>query len=267
MEGVVRRIWKTDPRCDICFVYTIGQWMLPALRAGRQEGFGAVMEEIANRYGIPTIDLGIEVAKREKAGELLFKADTAPEGKLLFSKDGVHPGDGGHDIYRDVIARSLLAMQGTAGDRPHALGEPLLPHPWENATLLPIAKAKLSAGWAPVEMATDPVVGLDRGRTRGMLRQAVKCDRAGESFSVRFRGTTVGISDIPTPEPIGLEATIDGTKRVAVSRKEGERKYARFWYVPELPFGEHTVTFTVKALPAGISFYEGQILVAGEPLP
>jgi hypothetical protein len=41
------------------------------------------------------------------------------------------------------------------------------------------------------------------------------------------------------------------------------RKYARFRYVPELSPGEHTVKFTVKALPEGTSCYLGEFLIAG----
>jgi lysophospholipase L1-like esterase len=268
VDGVVRRIWKKDPRTDICFVYTVGEWMLPKMRTGKIEGFGPVMETIANRYGIPTIDLGVEVVRKEKAGELIFKTDQAPEGKLAFTKDGCHPSDAGHDLYRDVIARSMLAMKGTAKNQPHELGQPLCATAWETASLLPLAEAVLSAGWTPVDMAKDPVMKADAGRTKGMLRDARKCDRAGESITVRFNGTAVGISDVPGVEPIELEVTIDDKPAKLVKRMSDDkmRKFARFWYTPELSAGEHTVKFTVKTLPEGVSFYAGHLLIAGVAL-
>jgi len=128
MEGIVRQIWRKNPTTDICFVYTVCEWMLPPLRQGRNDAynsFGAIMEGIANRYGIPTIDLGVEVVRREKAGELIFKADQPVAGKLVFSSDGTHPGDAGHDLYRDVVARSLLVIKGVGHAGPHVLGDPL----------------------------------------------------------------------------------------------------------------------------------------------
>jgi len=163
VEGIVRQIWKQNPHTDICFVYTIGHWMLKELQAGKNVSFGRVMETVANAYGIPTIDLGVEIAQREKAGTLVFKSSTPVEGKLVFSADGVHPGDAGHDLYRDIIARSMLKMKATGAARPHVLPVPLEATNWETATLLPITRAKLSAGWEPVDPSKDAVIATTKG--------------------------------------------------------------------------------------------------------
>jgi hypothetical protein len=268
MEGIVRQIWGANPATDICFVYTVCEPMLPTVRAGQTAGFGTIMEGIANRYGIPTIELGLEVVRQEAARALVFRAGSAPGGKLLFSSDGVHPTDAGHDLYRDVIARSIVAMETVGTPGPHEMGEPLDPGAWVTATMLPVDQAALSDGWAPVDMASDPVTSADRGRTEGMLRGARRCDRVGESVTVRFRGTGVAFTDVPSVEPITVEAVIDGGEPVTLSRASSEatRLYARYWWTPELPAGEHTVTFTVRTLPEGIPFYTGQFWIVGEPL-
>jgi hypothetical protein len=119
------------------------------------------------------------------------------------------------------------------------------------------------------DVLAHPVYGDDRGRTDAMLRGAVKCSRAGETLTVKWNGTTVGMSDIPHGEPATVEAVVDGGPPVNVKRVQTEkaRKHARFWYLPELPAGEHTVTFTVKELPAGSWLYAGQFLIVGTPVP
>lgn len=269
MEGIVRQIWRHNPSTDICFVYTICESLMPVIREGKNDAwFGAIMETIANRYGVPSIQLAVEVTRREKAGELIFKGNQPVEGKLIFTNDGVHPTDGGHDIYRDVIARSLLAMKGLGHAGPHELADPLNAGAWETGSLLPIANATLSDGWTPVDMAKDPVTGADAWRTLGMLRDARKCDHAGESITVRFNGTAIACTDVPGTEPIVIETTVDGGQPVAVTRVSNDqmRKYARYWWTGELPPGDHTVKFTVKTLPAGVSFYAGQFWVVGKPL-
>lgn len=267
VEGVVRHIWKDNPMTDICFVYTLHQGMLRDLQAGKTPWFGPIQERVANAYGIPTIDLGVEIAQREKAGALLFKGDVPMAGKLVFSKDGVHPGDEGHAIYCEVIARSMLKMEAAGVAQPHALPAALEAANWEEATLLPITNAVLSAGWMPVDTEKDPVYTESRGRTHAMLRGAVKCEKAGASATLRWNGTVVGISDIPYGEPCVLEATVDGGQPVIAKRAQSEKtKHARFWYLPEQAPGEHTVTFTVKELPAGQSFYLGQFLIVGQPM-
>jgi lysophospholipase L1-like esterase len=268
VEGIVRHVWKDNPLTDLCFVYTLHHGMLKELQAGRSPAFSQIMERIANAYGIPTIDLGLEIARREQAGSLIFKADAPAEGKLVFSKDGVHPGNEGHALYCEIIARSMRAIE-TAGApaRPHALPAPLEPANWETATLLPVAAAARSAGWTAVDTEKDPVYTADRRRTHALLRGAVKCDRADESVTLRWNGTTVGISDIPYGAPSVLEAVVDGGQPIIAERMQRENtKHARFWYLPEQAPGEHTVTFTVKKLPAGQSFYLGQFLIVGQPI-
>ncbi|HEY3323008.1 MAG TPA: SGNH/GDSL hydrolase family protein [Planctomycetota bacterium] len=269
VEGVVRQVWKHNPQTDICFVYTIGQWMLKDLQAGKNVPFGRVMETIANAYGIPTIDLGVEIAKREKEGLLVFKSDVPIAGKLVFSADGVHPGDSGHDIYRDVIARSMLQMKGLGTAGAHTLPAAMEANCWETATLLPGDKVVRSAGWTPVDTEKDPVYTDDKGRTQAMMRGAFSASKAGETITVKWNGTSVGISDIPYGEPFILEAVVDGGAPIkAVRQKTMEKKkHSRFWYLPEQKPGDHTVVFTIKALPEGQSYYSGQVLIIGTPLP
>ena len=209
VEGIIRQIWQNNPRTDICLVYTVSQDMLKDMQSGKTTAFGAIMETVANAYGIPSIDLGVEIASREKAGELIFKSDTAVAGKLVFSKDGVHPGDAGHDLYRDMIARSMLAMRNVGTPRPHPLPAPLEARNWETASLLPITEAVLSPGWRAVDARTDDVYRDDFGRTDAMLRGAMKCDQTGETITVHWNGTTIGFSDIPQGSGMEVEVAVD----------------------------------------------------------
>jgi len=209
----------------------------------------------------------VEIAKREQAGSLIFKADAPVPGKLVFSKDGTHPGDEGHAIYCEVIARSMLKMADAGTVGAHALPAPMEATNWEAATLLPVTNAVLSVGWMPVDVNKDPVYCESRLRTHAMLRGAVKCDHAGASATVKWNGTTVGFSDIPYGEPSAVEAVVDGGGPITVERVQREKtRHARFWYLPEQKPGMHTVTFTVKRLPAGQSFYLGQFLIVGSPV-
>ncbi len=265
VEGIVRQIWKQNPRADICLVYTVAQSALKHLQAGKQPWFGDVMEKVANVYGIPSIDLGVEVAKREKEGSLIFKGDAPVAGKLVFSKDGVHPGNEGHDVYRDIIARSMLTMQKLGQPQAHPLPAPMDARCWETAVLVPVSQITHSAGWKPVDAKTDAVYRDDFGRTDAMLRGAMKCDQAGETITVKWTGTTVGFSDIPQGKDMEVEVTIDHAAPFILKRVQTEswRRYARFFYLPEQVPGEHTAVLKVKQLPGGLSCYAGQMLIIG----
>ncbi len=269
VEGIVRHTWQANPRTDICFVYTIAQGMLKGLQAGKQNGFGTIMERVANHYGIPTIDLGVEIAKQEADGRLIFRSAAPVPGKTVFARDACHPGDAGHGIYRDVIARSILEMAGKAGAVDHTLPEQLHERCWSTAALLPIREAELSAGWTPVDDDSDEVYNDSAARTKAMLRGAVSTDKVGETITVRWNGTCLGFSDIPHGGLMTVEVTVDGktTKTYVRKQREMVRKYSRFFYLPELEPGDHTAILTVKELPDGVSFYAGQLLVVGELLP
>jgi hypothetical protein len=99
MEGIVRQTWRAQPSCDICFVYTVTDTLIPPLYEGKFPRAASAMERVAEHYGIPSIHMGVEVARLAKEGKLILKAkkpttdeERAKVGdKMLFSPDGVHP--------------------------------------------------------------------------------------------------------------------------------------------------------------------------------
>ncbi|HEY8955031.1 SGNH/GDSL hydrolase family protein, partial [Chitinophaga sp.] len=73
MEGIVRQIWKANPATDICFVYTVAGNMLPVLQQGQLWPTMLAMEHIAQHYGIPSVQLGMQVLALLKEGKLVFQ--------------------------------------------------------------------------------------------------------------------------------------------------------------------------------------------------
>src|SRR6185436_16980689 len=94
--------------------------MLAALKAEKLPPSYAAMEQIAGHYGIPTINLGLAVARLEQAGKLIFRGrkpvteeeKAALGDKVLFSDDAVHPfPDTGHQVYLEAIVRGLALIK------------------------------------------------------------------------------------------------------------------------------------------------------------
>ncbi|MBI4979504.1 MAG: SGNH/GDSL hydrolase family protein [Spirochaetes bacterium] len=270
MEGIVRQTWAKNPETDICFVYTISEYMVPSLSSGKNVTFGSIQETVANRYGIPTIDFGLEVTRQVKDGSLIFKADKAPEGKKIFAKDGTHPGDEGHTIYRDVIVRSFASMKTAGTSGAHAMPEQLDARSWTQAKQAPVTAALLSTDWSPVDIATDAIIARGGVRSVKMFPAAVKTSAQGASITIRFNGTTAGFIDIPGPKETTLTAVIDGKAPITLSRKDAyrtEQTMGRFFFIPEQAPGEHTVRFEVSEIPDGMNYYVGPLLIVGEILP
>ena len=109
MEGIVRQIWQYNPNIDICFIYTIMESFLNKEMVGQLPVSVSVMETVAKKYGIPTINFSTEVCRLIIENQLIFKGpDIGINGIQVFSRDGVHPYvETGHHIYLEVLKRSF----------------------------------------------------------------------------------------------------------------------------------------------------------------
>lgn len=232
MEGIVRQTWRHDPRTDICFVYTLAGSMLEMLKQEQLPRSMAAMEQVADHYGIPTINMGLEVARLEKAGKLIFKADlprtdaekTALGDRMVFSPDAVHPyPNPGHQIYLEVVVRSMETIRRFGQPGPHAMPAPFRPDNWERAKMVPLSAAKLSPGWQRLEPGKDSLAK----RFGNRLPEVWKATKAGESISFRFRGTTAKVYDLLGPDGGQVIVKVGDTEPMVKPRFDAYCTYHR----------------------------------------
>ena len=254
MEGVVRQTWRARPSCDIVFVYTIHSGMLKELQAGELPHTVKSHEIVADHYGIPSVLFGLEVARLEREGKLIFTANwpqteaekAALEGKILFSADGAHPYAQGHALYVQALARSIVKMKDVGRYGPHALPQPLFADNFEHVTLTPASKAHLSAGWRKLDPAKDPVAK----EFSKELPEVWMAEKPGETITVRFRGTSLMVFDAVGPDCGQIIVTVDDGKPRIVPRFdawcESHRVYC-FTAAADLPEGLHTVKMEIDA--------------------
>ncbi|MBL9152670.1 MAG: SGNH/GDSL hydrolase family protein [Verrucomicrobiales bacterium] len=255
MEGIVRQTWAADPATDIVFVYTISEPFLSDLKAGKFSRAASAMEAIADHYGIPSIHFGIEVADREKAGTLVFKGEKPADGAggpMVFSTDGVHPlVETGHEIYREVLARSWEKLEAAAGaaDRPHALQEPFRPDHWQAAKLVPITRAMISGSWEKLDSSEsgDPLAR----RFARQMPEMWKATAPGARLAFRFRGTVAGVYDLVGPDGGQLNVVLDDQPVRIAPRFDA---YCTYHRLSKLDIGsgldpdvEHRATLTLDA--------------------
>jgi lysophospholipase L1-like esterase len=205
MEGIVRQVWRADPHTDLCFVYTVSAPGLPDLEAGRFPPAAHAMEAVADRYGIPSIHFGVEVARRVAASSLVFKAPAAPDDARTFSLDGVHPSAAGHRLYFDVLKRSLPPLLTAATPRPAALPSPLRADNWEGARLRLIDETMRRETWTPV-VPDDPNL---RGATKSLLPPTWRAADAGAAVELKFNGNKLGLLGIAAPDSGEFRVTVD----------------------------------------------------------
>jgi hypothetical protein len=299
MEGIVRKARRADPDLDICFVLVVGQWMTEGLRQGEVPHTYTAHTDIAEHYGLPTIHLGVEVARLEHEGKLVFtgrwpqteEEKAALGDNILFSGDGVHPYDAGHALYAEAVARSIEKMKGVGRPGPHSLPPPFREDNFEYATPIPLDRAEMTAGWRKLDVEGDSAVKkLLAGAEFGDKLEALwLAEEPGESISFRFRGTSVMVYDLAGPDCGQIIVTVDGGEPKIVPRFDSwctGHRVTVMTAAADLPDEQHTIRLEiddeqpdkVKLLaergvtmddPArydGTRWYAGYLLVTGEML-
>jgi hypothetical protein len=258
-EGLIRRIRKALPETDICFVYTVGSWHFADFEKTGIQWTAGMMESVLPHYGVPSINFAAEVCRRLDAGSLVFSLPEeapVPEGKMVFSHDGVHPlPETGHVLYNEAIIRAMTAMKdaGTAG--PHRLPAPLDPANWGDAKRVPLSDTVMTGTWA----ALDPVAvdGYTEGEPsrnyRARFSELRRTEQPGAEIVFRFEGTGFGLYGISRRESGLFEVQVDQQKPVQATlfdRYADGPGRAKGWFYPQtLSPGIHAVRITLMRTP------------------
>ena len=128
MEGIVRKLRAC--RKDMAIVLVILGTGFPSPAAAQQI-------ELANHYGLPTIDVYSGVKPKLDAG--LKTTDILT--------DGCHPNDAGYRLYADIILAELGRLSDARGPAKPAPDTPLTPNRYESATMVELAKLPDLGGW------------------------------------------------------------------------------------------------------------------------
>jgi lysophospholipase L1-like esterase len=253
MEGIVRKTRRANPNTDICFVYTLTDKMLGELQDGKYPRAASAMEAIADHYGIPSIHMGLEVARMAEAGTVVFKAPkpktdaekAALAGKVLFSSDGVHPHpEGGHVLYLDAVVRAMGTIKAAGKPGTHAVPAPFVEENWENAIMIPLDRAALGAGWESLNPEENSIAKRFKNRMPSMW----KAGTPGETLRFTFKGTHAAIYDILGPDCGQVTIRVDGGEASVRPRFDAYCTYHRLatlTLATGLPDGVHTVSVEI----------------------
>ena len=233
MEGMIRQIRKTNPRTDICLIYTIGNGQTAIYQRGEIPDNIRGLEEVAAHYQVPSIHLGMEAASLEATGQLVWKGDEqSAVGKILFSTDGIHPKEAGGNLYAAAIARGVVNMQQETGAKSQSLPTPLYTDPWEQAAMYkPQDIAMFDENWKRL-----PTAGSYLKQFNGWFDTVMTADKAGASCTFYFEGDMFGIFDIGGPEAGQLSVWVDD-QRVGLVPQEA----AGFRFLQAVPTSADTL--------------------------
>ncbi len=243
MEGIVRKTWKSNPSTDICFVYTVAENVFGDLLEGHYQRSAQAMEVIAEYYQIPSIHMGVQVARLSQEGKLVFtgKPEENPD-KIVFTSDRTHPlSKSGHPIYASVVKKYFEKMDGAAQPGPHPLPTPYIADNWETAQMITLPEPSSSTHWE--RLPEGNAIAGDFAKFMPSIYRATAPDA---TLHIKFKGTKLGFYDIIGPASSMLDVTVDGEKK-QVQRFDQWSNYYRKgnFYVDDLKDGIHEVTVRV----------------------
>ena len=237
MEGIVRQIKKQNANTDICFLYTIHEPMTESYTKGELYRSIRFMEVVADHYKLPSINLGPDIMSAIQEGKLVFHGKKEDDPAKVFTYDGTHPTDIGHDYYTNTIITAFGKLQG--GKPSRSIPKPLYAGNFESTHL--ISPAMLSGAKQWKRPGTEPYLkGFEKA-----YPELIYTTGTQDSVTIRFSGTYIGFCDIigPSAAPAVL-VTIDGKEETRPRFDSYGYFYRRsYCLIGPLADGAHTVTF------------------------
>jgi lysophospholipase L1-like esterase len=204
VEGLIRQISLYRATHSRILVYTLTPEMLQAYQAGKTPEYIAINEQIAEHYGVPSLNLAQYAAKKILAKEITFEE---------FSADGISPTDAGAKIYAAAVAEFIDALMTAypVPDKPlpYKLPPPLFAETNDNGRIVAYEddQVKLSGAWRTGQ--PSPI---------GPFRHLLVSDNVGDTLQLKFQGSEIGILDVIDRDTTVLEFSVDGGefRKVAV---------------------------------------------------
>ncbi|MFO1053006.1 MAG: prolyl oligopeptidase family serine peptidase [Planctomycetota bacterium] len=200
MEGIVRSVRRRQPDCDVVMLHFADPAKMERIRRGEVPPVIRMHEAVAERYGVPSIDLASEVTWRIARGEFEWARDF---------KD-LHPSPFGQGIYAAAIARLFdrAWKDPAAVEGPHRLPSPLDPACYQDGELVPPTAARSLSGFA-IDPSFEPHDGA--GTRDGFARVPVLCATTpGATCELAFEGTCCGVLVDAGPDAGVLAWSVDG---------------------------------------------------------
>jgi hypothetical protein len=241
MEGIIRKTWAADPETDICIVYTFARYLFAGYDKGQTPATVKTMEELAEYYGIPSINFSPKIADLIK-NKKLFMTGKSPvvNDSTFFSSDGVHPfRETGHVLYTESVISSINALQKTGKPGRHVKGKAYFSDKMANAKMAEVTRGMMNAAFDTMSLA-----GIEDFKWISRYLPSVhKMKAAGQELSFCFTGESIGFMDIMGPEATKLEVLIDNDTARIINRFDEYCQYIRcsFFLIDGLKNGRHTI--------------------------
>lgn len=201
MEGIVRQVRTANPCCDIVMVFFVNRGELKTLQEGKTPIPYAAHAKVAAQYGVPTVNVGAELARLIAAGEWTWE---------MYGSE--HPLAAGNDLAAELVWKQLSSdWTGDVLEKPvaHELPPMLDKASYSQGHYVPLETAVRGAGWNLSLPDWKSIEGAKRGQY--CKDPVLWSDTPGSTFTFAFTGTAAGAFVTSYFKDAGaLEVSVDG---------------------------------------------------------
>ncbi|HON47090.1 MAG TPA: SGNH/GDSL hydrolase family protein [Kiritimatiellia bacterium] len=207
LEGLLRQITRYRATHSRMLVYTLTPEMLADYRAGRVPEYIRVCEQLADHYGVPSLNLARYAADRILAGQISAEA---------FSADGIRPTDAGARLYAEAVAAFVDALIAAhpmpEKPVPVKLPAPLFAESDDNGRIVAYEHpaVRREGAWQPGQASPIPP-----------FRHVLVTDRVGDALTLTFKGSEIGLIDVAAPDGAALAYAVDGAPFQTLAPPQG----------------------------------------------
>jgi lysophospholipase L1-like esterase len=230
-EAILRQLISAEKKPDICIVYTIEQQHLELWQEGKLSPRAATQEQLAVLYNLPSVKMAAGIAMDVLEGKATWE-------ELM--SDSVHPLDGGHAVYTNVLSSCLRTMFEQQSDDCISLPTPSTTDRYFKSTMQPLPKDV--PGWTWIELENKGGWECFNG--------LLVAEKPGTELTLTFSGKLVGLYYQLGPETGNLHYSIDnGVEKLLEPFDKWAPTCTRPQYRilnDELTIGQHTITLRIS---------------------
>jgi hypothetical protein len=226
--------------------------LLPQILRGRIAASSQASENVADYYGIPSINFGVEIAIRVRAGTLVMTGanppPASPGSPEVFSADGTHPfPQTGHVIYSDAFIRGFQAMEAMPAGRISRDKPPMDANVLDQPVVMPLSGLHTTGDWQRMQL-DNPT-----GQMARSLPNVWASRTRGDSIEFTFTGNLFGIYGVKGPDAGNFTIQIDDDRPMTTTLYDSYSTYGRHrirtWFSPLLPSTHHRVKIELVDAP------------------
>jgi hypothetical protein len=205
-EGVLRQALHQNPATDFVLMHFADPGKMQEFSQGKIPVVIQQHELVAEHYGVPSLNLALEVTERIAAKQFTWGDDFK----------NLHPAPFGHRLYAASIRRLFADAWGAPLDpgaaiSPRSIPEPIDSQSYGGGLILPLKSAQDLQGFALVPDCDPRAKGIGGGVRAGFVGvPMLVATESGSQLQLDFQGRAAGVWVAAGPDAGILEHRIDG---------------------------------------------------------